>query len=62
MAAQAQCNMVKTAVMMAFNKKIDAVKEYKTGIMFARSEMEITCDIGRLAQLATRKELIYHAA
>ncbi len=60
LAAQAECNIVKTAIMLAFNKKVDPLKDYKTGIMFARSEMEITCDIGRLAQLATRKELIYN--
>lgn len=60
LAAKAGCHLVKSAVLTALKKEVKPCEEYKTGILFARSEMDLTCDIGQLAQFALKKELIYH--
>ncbi len=60
LACKAGCNLVKSAILLALKKEVDACEEYKTGIIFSRSEMEFTCDIGQLAKLTLEKELIHH--
>ena len=60
LAAKAGCNLPVAAVKVAMRQKIEPFLSYKSGILFARSAMDITCDVSRLGQLATRKELIYH--
>ena len=60
LACKAGCNLVKSAVLIALKKEVKPCEDYKTGILFARSEMDITCDIGQLAKFALEKELIYH--
>ncbi len=60
LAAKAGCNLPVAAVKVAMRQKVEPFLSYKSGILFARSAMDITCDVSRLGQLATRKELIYH--
>ena len=60
LACKAGCNLVKSAVLIALKKEVKTCEEYKTGILFARSEMDLTCDIGQLAKFALEKELIHH--
>lgn len=61
LAAEAGCNLPMAYVKLALRQKMEEKFEYKNGIMFARSAMDITCHISRLGELATKKELIYHA-
>ncbi len=60
LAAKAGCNMPKAAIMIASGKKGDFELPFKPGILFARSSLDMTCEISRLGQLATTKELIFH--
>lgn len=60
LAAKVGCNLPMACVKVALREKIPPFSDYKTGILFARSAMDITCDITRLGQLATKKELIYY--
>jgi carbamoyl-phosphate synthase large subunit len=60
LACKAGCNLVKSAVLLALKKEVKPYEGYKTGILFARSQMDSNCDIGQLAKLAIEKELIYH--
>lgn len=61
LAAKAGINLPLAEIKLALRQEIAPFKEYKTGIVFARSAKDITCNIDNLAQLATKKELIYHA-
>ncbi len=60
LAAKAGCNLPIACAKMALREKVMPFNDYKNGILFARSAMDITCDVSRLGQLATKKELIYH--
>lgn len=60
LAAKAGCNLPMASVKVALREKAVPFYDYKTGILFARSAMDIICDISCLGQLATKKELIYH--
>ncbi len=60
LATIAGCNMPSAVVKIALRQKMDPYLSYKSGILFARSAKDITCDVSRLGQLATRKELHYH--
>lgn len=59
LAAKAGRNLPMAGVKIALRQKVEPFPEYKSGVLFARSAMDITCEVGRLGQLATKKELIY---
>jgi carbamoyl-phosphate synthase large subunit len=60
LAAKAGCNLVEAYVKLALHQKLDSYQPYKSGVLFARSALDITCDISRLGQLATKRQLLYH--
>jgi carbamoyl-phosphate synthase large subunit len=60
LAAKAGANLALAAVKLGTRQKVESFTTYKSGILFARNTRDITCDISRLGQLATEKELIYH--
>lgn len=56
----ANCNLPLAVVKAALHQKIEPYPGYKNGILFARSAMDVTCDISQLGKLATKKELFYY--
>lgn len=60
LAAEAGCNLPLLSVQSALHQKIEPDGLYKSGILFARSIKDISCDISRLGKLATERELIYN--
>ena len=60
LAAKAGCNLPLACVKIALREKVEPFTDYQSGILFARSAMDMTCDVSCLGQLATKKELIYH--
>ncbi|MBI4397654.1 MAG: ATP-grasp domain-containing protein [Candidatus Omnitrophica bacterium] len=58
--AQAGCNLPMALVKTALSGKVKPFTDYQSGILFARSCMDITCDVARLGQLAVKEEIIYY--
>lgn len=53
-------NLPMAVVKIALRQKVEPFLGHKSGTLFARSAIDITCDISCLGKLAAKKELIYH--
>lgn len=60
LAKEAGCNLPLAGVKIALRQKAEPYQSYESGMLFARSAMDVLCDIGCLGKLATEKELVYH--
>lgn len=58
--AKVGCNLPLAYVKIMTRERVEPFPEYRSGVLFARSKMDITCGVSRLGELATKKELIYH--